>query len=238
MIIGVSGKMVTGKDTVYKIIQDLTGGSKSTWENKKFASPIKKQASLLLGVDEEKLENRDFKDKVLSEEWSRWAIATRLGGIISIYADKEEAKTALLRRATTAPQEAKETFLESLKMTPRKLYQSIGKNLRRIHPNIFVNGMFVHYTKTNMQCIAHNRFRNEYPDWVITDVRFPNEVEAIKKRGGIVVRLLRDTEVYSTDESEISLDGYKDFDYIIDNNYDKDNLVNAVKSLLKELKLY
>jgi hypothetical protein len=56
---------------------------------------------------------------------------------------------------------------------------------------------------------------------IIPDVRFPNEVEIIKKYGGIVIRLTRN--VYnSVSESESSLDQSKfdwnNFDYILDND--------------------
>ena len=30
-----------------------------------------------------------------------------------------------------------------------------------------------------------------YPNWIITDVRFPNEADAIKGRGGIIIRVNR-----------------------------------------------
>ena len=56
---------------------------------------------------------------------------------------------------------------------------------------------------------------------IIPDVRFPNEVKAIKEANGIVIRLDRD--VYSSDHMcESALDqenfDWKNFDYIIHNN--------------------
>jgi hypothetical protein len=55
---------------------------------------------------------------------------------------------------------------------------------------------------------------------IIPDVRFPNEVEAIKSEGGIVIRLTRNT--FNSDaEAETALDNnvfdYKKFDIVIDN---------------------
>lgn len=57
---------------------------------------------------------------------------------------------------------------------------------------------------------------------IITDVRFPNEVEAIKKAGGVVIRINRYGVVLNDGRdvnhcSETALDNYK-FDWIIDNN--------------------
>lgn len=55
---------------------------------------------------------------------------------------------------------------------------------------------------------------------IIPDVRFPNEVEAIKSAGGVVIRLTRDT-FHSTAEAETALDenvyDWSKFDTIIDN---------------------
>jgi hypothetical protein len=56
-------------------------------------------------------------------------------------------------------------------------------------------------------------------DIAITDVRFPNEVEVIKKLGGIVVRLEKSGVGPVNDHpSETALDNYKDFDFIIFND--------------------
>ena len=56
-------------------------------------------------------------------------------------------------------------------------------------------------------------------NWVISDVRFLNEAESIRKRGGILIRLEGDpTGIRAKDtrdpnhESEIQLDDYEHFD--------------------------
>jgi len=51
---------------------------------------------------------------------------------------------------------------------------------------------------------------------LVCDVRFPDEAECIKSNGGKVVRLLRDVSG-SEHESEIALDDYSDFDFVLDN---------------------
>lgn len=52
---------------------------------------------------------------------------------------------------------------------------------------------------------------------IITDCRFVNEVEVVKKAGGRVIRLLR--KISDDDhKSETDLDSYTDYDYVIDNN--------------------
>jgi len=121
-------------------------------------------------------------------------------------------------------------------------------------------------------------------DWIITDVRFPNEVEAIKDRGGIVIRVNRDfpnghsvywndpdegmssgkyivtdvngdrrwiaqddntdiyhhvstselTEIWQPHRSEIALDNYSDWDYVIYNEHDIQNLYYQVNQILNK----
>jgi hypothetical protein len=67
---------------------------------------------------------------------------------------------------------------------------------------------------------------------VIPDVRFPNEIDAIKSHGGIVIRLTRN--IYdSPSESESALDQSKydwsNFDHIIDNSQSSlDDLSNSL----------
>ena len=76
-----------------------------------------------------------------------------------------------------------------------------------------------------------------YPSWCITDVRFPNEVKAIKKKDGIIIRINRESDYNSTHSSETALDDYEDFDYTIDNNNCIDCLIEKVKEILKHEKI-
>jgi hypothetical protein len=53
---------------------------------------------------------------------------------------------------------------------------------------------------------------------VITDVRFPNEVELVKKAGGIMIRVERKTGLEDAHSSENLLDSFEGFDYRLSNN--------------------
>ena len=67
-----------------------------------------------------------------------------------------------------------------------------------------------------------------YP-WVISDVRFPNEAQAIEDRGGEVWRIERPGYGPVNDHvSEVALDGW-DFDKTIVNDGDLDKLEHLVK---------
>ena len=52
---------------------------------------------------------------------------------------------------------------------------------------------------------------------IISDARFENEIEAVQKAGGKVIRLTRSLKGKDIHKSELSLDNYNGFDAIIDN---------------------
>lgn len=68
-----------------------------------------------------------------------------------------------------------------------------------------------------------------YPYTVFSDVRFKNEADAIREAGGIVIRIQRDG-VFPVNghSSETDLDDY-DFDYVIENNDDVEDLQNVIR---------
>lgn len=94
-------------------------------------------------------------------------------------------------------------------MTAREVLQYVGTDIfRRMNQNIWVDAT-IRQIKANTPKLA-----------VITDVRFPNEVEAIKKEGGIVIRLTRNV-LNDEHASEKILDedqyDWSNFNYIIHN---------------------
>lgn len=92
------------------------------------------------------------------------------------------------------------------KMTGREFMQYFGTEIcRKIYPNIWTD-------KAIKDILAE-----QSNIAVISDARFENEVSAIKKAGGKVIRLTKNSEK-STDNhaSESDLDNYKDFDAVID----------------------
>lgn len=79
---------------------------------------------------------------------------------------------------------------------------------------------------------------------VITDCRYPNEIEEIKKCAEqlgyykvVTIRLNRKRPFFSKKEhsSETALDKYKKFDYIYNNNGSLEDLENFAKELLSHL---
>jgi hypothetical protein len=72
---------------------------------------------------------------------------------------------------------------------------------------------------------------------VITDVRFPNEAEAIKAQGGVLWRIQRPyVGPANTHPSETALDGYE-FDAIVENNGFVEDLHEKIDKLLGQTPL-
>ena len=78
--------------------------------------------------------------------------------------------------------------------TPRLLLQIMGTQIGReiIHPNIWVNSLMNEYNPVDRRTIQDPDDSNiNFPNWIISDVRFPNEADAIKDRNGILIRVER-----------------------------------------------
>ena len=245
-LIGISGKIGSGKDTVGKILQliasngdlgvyktdlDFLGGGDyilekcSNYQTKKFAGKLKDIACLLIGCDREQLEDREFKEKELGKEWSKelWYCVADDGSYVPYEQNLHEHKV-----------------VDIVKLTPRKLLQLLGTEAGRqiIHPNIWVNALFADYKGKYLSATddMKNPVEMCFPNWIITDVRFPNEVQAIKDRGGIVIRVNRHDEngmphkTLNNHSSETALDNYN-FDYVIENEGSIEELVQKIKQL-------
>lgn len=96
-------------------------------------------------------------------------------------------------------------------MTYRQVMQEVGTGIfRRMNQNCHVEA-----TLSNIKDSGCGLA-------VIADVRFPNEVEAIKKAGGVVIRLTRSVAGEDRHESETKLDpdvyDWRQFDIILDND--------------------
>lgn len=201
-LLGISAKIGCGKDTFFEILQEKTGGF---YENKKFAAKLKTIASLITNIPFEKFEDQEFKKTFLSDEWS--------------YLSKDEILTDGIG-------------LMMKKMTVREFLQKLGTEAMRdnLHTNVWVNALFSEYTSSFFKescdfskrvsfeemIIKRNNFEY-HPNWCITDMRFPNEYDAIKSRGGILIRINRPDVTSNDHPSETSLDNFK-FDYVINND--------------------
>lgn len=225
MIIGISGKKQTGKDTVAKIIQYLdyqkhenapydtfeafciTGAYNNpkykphnNWQTKQFAGKLKQIVALITGCDVEDLENEEFKNSKLSKEWIRYGYAN---GFIVKGSDRIMVNETCSKEKYEEERGINWQTAYIGEYTYRSALQFIGTDLFRnqFHSDVWINALFADYKeeyKNNpfyndkgiYDVTEHDEIQNPamLPNWIITDVRFPNDAKAIKDRGGIIIR--------------------------------------------------
>lgn len=76
-----------------------------------------------------------------------------------------------------------------------------------------------------------------YPNWIISDVRFPSEVQALRKEKSILIKINRTTGLDDTHKSESALDYYDKWDYTIDNNGTIEELIEKIREILIKEKI-
>ncbi len=206
MILGINGYSGSGKDTIGKLLQDLY--PEENWKIKKFAGKLKTVASLLSGIPQSNFEDQDFKKTLLGTEW--W----------------------------TACDEGLQP------MTVRDFLQKLGTEGLRVglHENTWVNALMADYKPETMYVVnpitgsLDAKVDTKMPNWVITDVRFPNEAQAIKEKVGYVIRIDRPgVKPINNHPSETSLDTWK-FDYKIANVSDIVSLAFTLTNIISKIK--
>jgi phosphomevalonate kinase len=130
-------------------------------------------------------------------------------------------------------------FIEEHKTEFRSLLQVWGTDFRRHFSGTeyWIEQMDEVITSVN----------NKYKYLFITDVRFENEAEFIKQRGGSVIRVERRQQVYKTIQeatvdidvhvSETNMNDYSGYDYVINNNGSEKDLQKSVRSMLETLNI-
>ena len=137
-------------------------------------------------------------------------ICERAFGVPKLLLEGSEEDRATLTKVIGTTTKAHDNTPRPLSV--RELLQVFGTDIcRKFHEDIWVNSLF-----NKLEEKIKGRHLLYARGVVISDVRFPNEVKAIQRRGGIVIRLLRQIDE-DTHVSERVLDDYKGFNYILDN---------------------
>jgi hypothetical protein len=272
-IISISGKAGSGKDTAGSIIQYLTESpnditknsyekwlmlkefsrfNSNNWKIKKFADKLKDIACMMLGCTREQLEDQEFKKTVLGPEWDTYGII-RKGG------SRQVAVKTIPYKPDNIWLSGKGNTQQHNQMTVREFLQKLGTDAMRngLHENVWVNSLMADYRPDRYTRVSVTYIASNLPNWIITDTRYPNELEAVKAKEGITIRVKR---VYSKEipflpheeiqgvsrqmieearikhPSETALDDAI-FDYEIVNDGTIEELIEKVRAILIELSI-
>ena len=201
MIIGITGKAQSGKDTACRIVQLINTvdydcacsegeGEKyildnvdnilpitCMWEKHAFADKLKECASIILGVPRFMFESGDF-----IESFSSFALSNK----------------------------------EGEPMTNREFLQYFGTEVgRSIDKDLWIKALMYSYG------------RDKESHWIVPDVRFPNEADAIRNAGGVLWKIERDGSGAGNHISEKLIDDIM-VDIIIENNLDMKYYIKAI----------
>lgn len=232
MIIGINGRIGSGKDTVGRIIQyliyfDKTKIQPSLGITKHIAQELLKPSYLY--YETSVITETDWEDKKFAGKLKQ--IASLLTGIpVEMFEDQEFKKQEMPKCWNKLQQSGRSKV--SIPMTYRDFLQKLGTEAMRdgLHTNVWVNALFADYNP-----VAKLAGGDILPNWIITDMRFPNEMEAVKERKGITIRVSRTgihtPKVEDLHPSETSLDD-AEFDYHIDNSGTIEDLIEKVIEIL------
>lgn len=201
LIIGASGKKQSGKNTMCDGLEEWIkvkyGENCKTYS---FADALKEKVCMeVMGLTREQCYGSDEdKNTLTSYTWERLP-----------YEVREENHLGYEQLSTWSWMHK---ILPKGQMTAREVMQVVGTDIFRKY---FDDSIWVNATFRSIQ-------KESYPFALISDVRFPSEVEGIVKENGFVIRLLRDVCEADSHSSEKALDDY-DWESVKKNAFLVDN---------------
>ena len=188
---------------------------------KKYADKLKDIVCILLNCTREQLESEEFKNKPLGENWDRWELQNYSGlkriysthhEALKVYEESKDSWddiSKVIKRVRMTPRLLMQllgtecgrkiihpdiwvnsligeydSYRDNTPMDRLQWFESRGYNVadtEKLHGEI--------YKELKEEFFKY--LRSFLPFWIITDVRFPNEVLPIEERGGFVVRMVR-----------------------------------------------
>lgn len=217
LLLGLSGKKVAGKSTITQYLKrnrmEMFPDGCDV-ELFPLAKPLKELAISVLGLRPEQVYGTEEDKRTLTKY--RWEDLPHYDNLIHELNERNEQFIDLhVWDGDEAVRiEKLQGYLEPPAglMTAREVLQEVGTGIfRRMYFDIWAEAC--------LRSIREwfDRKANFHQIAVIDDVRFPNEVKAIQKVGGKVVRLTRNV-LHDNHESETALDEYSDFTWVLDNS--------------------
>ncbi len=202
-LIGLCGYAQVGKDTVASLLRTHAG-----FQSLAFAEPLKAQVQEAFSVEPLVLQRPEFKERPMHE-----LALSRCTEVAFI--------NAALRAIFEAGGGAAKSSDELTKpRSPRQIMQWWGTEYRRAQDPLY----WVHQTSSRID-YAQRVLRHH--NLVVTDVRFPNEAEALRRRGGLLWQITRPGRTGGEHASATDGTEFKP-DAVINNSHDLKHLQQLV----------
>lgn len=170
------------------------------------------------------------------------AFADKLKKIVSVLSGREVEDLY--------SQEGKNIFIEIYGMTLGEMLQGVGTEMKTFDPDVWVKSLMSGYTNLEPVYDAEWKRKDDilmvkeikyfgYPNWLICDLRYENELQACIERDAILVRIDGDplgTRAKSKRDlkhsSETALDGFDGWHYKVNNNGTLEDLKQHAKNII------
>lgn len=198
MIIGISGKAQSGKDTVGSMLAYFIA-TNGDFDFERYVE---------FNVDDYWYKHANF----LQHKYFAYALKECVANLLHTTVDNLNLES--YKRSTI-------NWLDN--MSVRELLQKFGTGIRNsVDENFWVKCLLTDYT--------------EKQAWIITDVRFTSEIQALQDRNAILIRV-NNTRINSGNHvSETELDNCNEFNYYINNEGTLKDLFMEVYTVYKSLK--
>lgn len=220
MIIGIAGKAQAGKDTACSIIKAIDVWRKASCGEINIVTSCKTLEEFCKEWIFDK--EPDF-SYLINCDWEKHSFAETLKGCAALIlgCNSDDFESISFKNSRT---ELPLLNTEGNPMTNREFLQLFGTQVgRAIDKDLWVKALMNEYQfsrDTDGQYDVETK-------WIIPDVRFPNEEEAIHKQGGVVWKIIRDSAGAGNHESEKHIDELK-VELEIDNNGTIDEFITSV----------
>lgn len=113
----------------------------------------------------------------------------------------------------------KEKMLPRLGKSPRTIWIEIGNKMRDVHPMTWIKA----------------GLKRQADVTIIADARYPNELDAIKEDGGLVIKINNANVGKHDDVADSAAKDYKDWDYVFDNSGTRAQLEAYLEAFMSTL---